>query len=364
AVAATSLVERPAAEGVRQGFALAALGAPIWWWHWLRRAVHGPRDTLWHVYVMLLPVAGGALAAVGSGAVTLNLVLQWFLGVPDAQRAATHFEGLPLALTVALVASWTWWYHRLVLAGPEARVRTEPERAYEYLVAGVGLVAAASGITVALTAVIQTLAPAPLAAAGPGSRNSLVTAVTLLVVGGPLWWGFWRRVQEHMGTGGAAEAGSPSRRTYLLLLFGATGVAATVSLVIVLYVVFRDAIEGTLRAGVLYDLRSAVSLVLTAGAVSAYHRRIHLHDRDVLRPAGAPAAWRTVLLVSPDGRSLAGELAVRTGATVRVLQRVDVPPATVDPATVAAAVLASAHERILVVVDGDGAVRVIPYEST
>ena len=363
AVAATSLVERPPAEGVRQSLALAALAAPVWWWHWLRQAVHGPRDTMWHAYVMLLPVAGGSLAAVGAGAVALNLVLQWFLGVPDAERASTHFESLPLALSVALVAAWAWWYHRRVLAAAEAQARTEPERAYEYLVAGVGLVAAASGVTVGITALIQTLAPAPLAAAGPGGRNTLVSAITLLVAGGPLWWVFWRRVQEHVGADGATEAGSPSRRTYLLLLFGATGVAATISLVILLYVVFRDAIEGALSAGALYDLRAAVALVLTAGVVSAYHWRIHLRDRALQPPAGTPALRRSVLLVSPDGRFLAGELAARTGATVRVLQRKDVAPATVDPGPVAAAVLASTHERLLVVVDEHGDVRVIPYES-
>jgi hypothetical protein len=361
AVAGTAFVERPATEALRQSMAVAALAAPVWWWHWLRQAVRAPRTTPWHVYVMLVPILGGLLTVVGSAAVGLHSLLQWFLGMPQAARAAVHFEPLPGALAGVLTAAWVWWYHRSVLGEAGGRRRTEPERTYEYLVAGVGLVAAASGVAVTAMAAIQAVAPAPLAATDPRGRNTLVVALTMLLVGAPLWWTFWHRLQARVQAGDRTEVGSPARRAYLLLLFGATGLTAVISLVVILFVVFRDALERTLAATALYELRAAIAFTLTAGGVSAYHWTVHREERAARRQEEV-AAPRTVLLVSPDGHAVADQLRSRTGATVRTLHRVDVAPGPVDPEAVADAIRAFPQQRLLVIIDGDGTVRVIPYD--
>lgn len=351
---------------VRRSAVVAVLGAGLWWWQWLRHAAGQPRTTLWHSYVLALPVLGGLLAAVGSAATILHAVLQWTLGVPDPDVAALHFAVVPGALSVGVMGTWAWGYHRAVLGEMAERRRTEPDRAYEYVGAAVGLLAASAGAAVAVVALIESLAPAPLATVDPTGRGVLVTAVTLLAVGGPLWWAFWRRLADPPA-GAAEERSSPSRRAYLFLLFGAAGLTAVVSLMVALFEILQDVFEGTLDARVFLDVRIAVALTVTAGALSAYHWTVYREDR-ALRPEVERA--RYVLLVAADADSLAQGLRQATGATVRVLRRLDLASSDIEsgkagaasPDAVARAVLECPHPRVLVLVDVDD-VQVVPYHS-
>lgn len=68
--------------------------------------------------------------------------------------------------------------------------------------------------------------------------------------------------------------------------------------------------------------------------------------------------------MSPDGQQPADRIAAATGATVRTWHRLDVAGGEVDADTVAAAILASPHERLLVTIDDDGTVHAIPYEAS
>lgn len=357
------LASTPPWETLAHSVVVATLGAALWWWQWLRQAAGGPRTDLWHRYVLGLPVLGGLLASVGAAATVLHAVAQWTVGVRSTEVAAAHFDVVPGALALGTVGVWAWVYHRAVLTAVADRDRTEPERAYEYVCAAVGLVAASAGVAVALVAAIEALAPAPLAAADPTGRGTLVTAVTLMVVGGPLWWAFWRRLADPQpASADGQERQSPSRRAYLFLLLGAAGLTALVSLVIGLFVVLRELFEGTLDTAVLRDLRVAGSLTVTAGAVAAYHWTVYREDR-AHSPERARDRDRHVLLVAADPNLLAPDIRRATGATVRTLRHLDAGPPGADADAVARAVLASPHPRVLVVVDGED-VRVIPYQTS
>ena len=359
-VAGSFLASGSAADGLRIGAVMLVLAVPVWWWHWLRQAAHASRTGVWHAYVMLVAVLGGLMTMLISGGVVLHAVLQWFFGVPDATRAAAHFVSLPTAVATFVVGGWMWAYHRRVLDHAAERSRSEAERAFGYLVAGIGLVALGWGVTVLIIAALNAIAP-ELATTDPGQRNTLVGAVTLLLVGGPVWWVFWRRLQSQVATGEDADRASVSRRTYLFVLLGVAGITAGVSLAVILYVLFRDLLEGTLEAAVLHELSTAIALVLTAGVLAAYHWTVHRGDRLVAPEAAVHP--RSVLLVSSDGDGLAALLEDSTGAKVRRLRRLDTAPHPVDVEALTAAVLAAPFERVMVTVDSDGAVSVIPYEA-
>ncbi len=363
AIADSALVEGATTVALRESLVLTLLATAVWWWHWLRQALHGPRSTPWHVYVLLVPVLGGLLVAVAFAAVAVHAALQWFIGDPDATRAAVHFAVIPDALAATAVAGWVWWYHLTIVAQAARRERGEPERVYEYVVAAVGLVAAAVGVTMAIVAAIEAVAPAPLAVGEPLGRNAVVVAITLLLIGVPVWWSFWRRVQHRARGDDGSELRSTARRSYLFLLFGVAGLVAAISLVVILFVVLRDLFAGSLDATVAYELRIAIGLVLTTGAVAAYHWAVHTDDR-AARPEPERRPPRHVLLVSADGRTLADAVAARTGATVRPLHRLDVAPGVPDADAIAAAILASPHERLLVTVGDDGTVHAIPYDTS
>jgi hypothetical protein len=69
-----------------------------------------------------------------------------------------------------------------------------------------------------------------------------------------------------------------------------------------------------------------------------------------------------VLLVGPDGRQLAAAVATDTGARVRSLHRLDTARTDVDAHRVAEAILAVHHDNVVVTIEEDGEVHVIPYE--
>ena len=371
AVIGGALVAGSEPELLRRSLVVLAVALPVWWWHWLHDAARQgrpgrpPRSVLWHGYVLLGPILAGLLAAVGAAATALFAVLQWNIGVPDATSAAAHFDALPGAGATFLVGGAVWLYHRAILREVVARTRTEPERAYEYLVAGAGMLAAAGGVTVTLTALLETLVPA-IAGTDPAGRNTLVLAVTLLVVGAPLWAAFWRRAQQVARAGDDDELRSPSRRTYLFLLFGAVGLTAVVSLMVTLFVVFRDLLEGGLAAATVHEVRVAVALVVTAGFVSLYHWAVYTSDRGVL-PERDEHVVRTVLLVTRAADDLAPQVAERTGTRVRALRRLDPDGPSeatgVDADAVAAAVRAAGYEHVLVIAGDAGDLTVIPYEG-
>jgi hypothetical protein len=353
----------PGTAVLRHGAVLAVVGVAVWWWYWLRAEVDGPRDALGSAYVLLVGVLGGLVTAVVAAGFSLGNALEWFIAEPFSDRAAVHFADQPIAVAAALTGLTAWWYHRRVLEVGAVRADPEVGRAYEYLAAGVGLVAAAVGVTQIVVALIELAVPASILDPGVGPRQTLVVGLPMLIVGLPVWGTFWHRIQGRVRGEPELEGRTLSRRIHLSLLFGLAGAIAVVSAVVVLFVTFRDLLAGELGAGTLYDLRIAAGLVVATGATAAYHATVHRRDRAVLAPRPDVAVHpRDVLLIGPDGRDLAAAVAADVGAKVRSLHRLDARHVDVDPHAVADAIRASHHEHVLVTVGEDGTVEVIPFE--
>jgi hypothetical protein len=102
--------------------------------------------------------------------------------------------------------------------------------------------------------------------------------------------------------------------------------------------------------------------VLAAGGLSAYHWRVHREDREHAAAVPTLVHPRHVLLVGPDGRQLASAVAADTGARVRSLHRLDAAQAHIDAHRVAEAILAVHHDSVVVTIEEDGEIQVIPYE--
>ncbi len=332
---------------IRSGGVQLLVGAGVWVVHWVAAGLGSRRGTLWLTYVLLVGAAGGLLAALWGFSFTGYKVLVWLVGNPEAASAASHFLAVPSTFALAVVGLVVWWYHQAVLALGEAPGRSETRRVYDYLMAGVGLVAAAAGLTMILVAGIEAVAGTDDLLLGSIAVNALLAALTLLVVGVPVWWVHWRRCQRPMvrspsrgsGTQEAdtqasadQELASPSRRIYLLLLFGVAGVVSVITLLVGVYLVVDDALTGELGAETLRSTRFAFGLLVTTGTIAAYHWTIYRSDRR--RAPGQRAVQagqdRWVVLVGPADADLAQAVATRTGSAVEVIR----PVRAADPWTV------------------------------
>jgi hypothetical protein len=292
--------------------------------------------------------------------VFLYKVLVWFLGSPASDQAAEHFRSAPASAAALLVGALVWWYHRAVLAEAARAGRTEGRRIYEYLIAAIGLVAAATGLTVMLVALLETITAGSTIAGSGGPRNTLLMATTLLVVGGPVWWIFWRRIESAVGMDHTVECGSPARRFYLFMLFGVGGTAAVISLLIAVYQLFDDVVSGDAGGGTLRSMRWALGVLVTAAAVAGYHWLVYRGERDVQGPPRRGPQY--VLLVGvADGELAEAVKAATSGHVDAWLAAGEVDAALWNVDAVMGALAGVATESVVVVAESSG-LRAIPVD--
>ncbi len=357
----------------REGWLLVAAGLGVWAWHWLRVLAHGDRgSTLWRILVFLAGVLPGVLITVVSAGSLLFLLLQWAVGEPEAKRAAEHFAILPGLFAAGLVGLGSWSYHRVVLMERAEEARSEPERIYRYVLAAAGLVAVASGVSAMLALTLEVIsgASADLFASGGWWRNPLVMALTLLLVGAPLWGYSWWRTQQAVASGGRPERVATSRRVYLFGIFGIAALAVLIDLTIVLYQLFEASLEGTLSRDLLRDVRWNVALVVTAGVIAVYHWLIVREDQaergeEPAVEAPPPRREVTLIVAEADREVLRRALASVPGVALDVWTRDAAAPGATslgDVDALRAALAATPAGRFVVLVE-DGAYRLVPVRG-
>jgi len=91
-------------------------------------------------------------------------------------------------------------------------------RVFTYIVSLVTLGIFAAGIRTLLFLLFDTLLTDPAAIGRPGFvQQQLSLGLAMLIIGGPLWFVFWRNAQQHTD-GNPTEIGSISRQTFLNLI--------------------------------------------------------------------------------------------------------------------------------------------------
>ncbi|HUX71574.1 MAG TPA: DUF5671 domain-containing protein [Cellulomonadaceae bacterium] len=301
--------------------ATVLVGVPVWVVYWARRLAKARHTSLWFAYVLPVGVGGSSALAIVGASIAVYQVLVWTVGDPEGASAAQHFSGTPVAGACVVVGLASWWYHRHVLVAA-APGRTEVTRVYEYLMSGIALTAATVGVTLVVVALVEALVPAGFEI-GMSVTNSLLAGVTLLVVGGPLWWAFWSHIGRLARAGGAVELASPARRVYLVVLFGLGGVAAVVSVLVAAFLAIQGVLQTGVDGAVVRDMRIPVAILLATAVVSGYHGAVYRDDRSRLPAADVRRGPRYVLLVGAPDDGVGRAVAHLTGARVDVWTRTD-----------------------------------------
>ena len=348
----------------RQPLIELVVGTAIWLRYWAMLGQRGERTTLWRAYVLLAGVVGGLFTALVGVWNFAYLALDWWFGDP-AGPAGPHFRELPVTMAMIIVGGVVWRYHHTLIRSEGPEMRTEVDRAHDYTVAGVGLIATVGGTAAVIAAAVQALTPATVLY--PSDRSEFVAAVTVLLVGAPLWWRHWTGIQRVRVADPSREVASPTRRIYLIALFGLGGVVALVSLLVLVYRALEQVLGPGVGAGTVLAIRWPLALVCTVGLTAAYHRTVRrtdlleAPDPDTGREA-PPAAVRSLTLVARDSGPVAEELAGQTGVRVRYLERADGQgrPLALEEVL---EVLNDHPEAHLLIVSGEDGLGIIPYEG-
>ncbi len=324
---------------------LVAVG--VWVWYWLAGARRDERRTLWTAYVLLAGVLSGVVMTVAGTATAVFFGFEWLFRSPD-QSAASYFEGVPSALAVVVVGAVSWIHHRLVLGNRAMSDRSEIDRVYDHILSAVGLSVAAGGIATLIAYGIRAVAGVELT--GPDG-TVVAIASTLLLVGVPLWWRHWARLQKEWRSDPSTFSQSPSRRIYLPVVVGLSGLAAMISLTVSVYALVEGLLDGSAGATILDDVSIPLAIVAAAAAVAWYHTRALLADRGVVKDV-EHHALREVLLVSENGEALASAIS-DAHFRVRRLHAAGPPTFTGSIEEVIDALEAETHERVMLVADGE-----------
>lgn len=346
----------PGAPGLLGSAVTFFVGALVWWVYWVTTTVRAERTPIWLAYVFLFGVGGGLVSALSAAGTALYDVLVWVVGSPPTDDPSRHFSDVTALVAAAGVGLLIWWYHRSLLEDAPG-VRSEVRRVYEYLMAGVGLLAASMGLATLLIAFLEAVSGTADLLVEASAVNTLLGALTALMIGAPVWWVFWRRIQR---ADPAEERTSPTRRVYLFVLFGVGGVAAVIALISAVFILVEDLLEGMLGAETVRSTRFAVGILAATGAIAAYHWAVYRADRE--HAPGEPAGPSYVLLIGAADDEIARAVARRTGGRVHALARTDgqARPWSVDE--VMDALAPSTDDDVVVLADGEG-LQVVPVEN-
>ena len=294
------------------------VGALVWLVYWLRQAVNSQRSPLWLVYVLLVGVGGGLVMALVSTSTVIYRTLVWFIGQPIATTIEQHFRGASNAVGSIVVGLLVWWYHRTLLG--TRTERTEVQRIYSYLIAGVGLIASGIGFTITLVAIFEALIKQNVLVGGD-AKNTLLASATAMLVGVPVWLIYWRGIQRNVQADPDEELSSPTRRTYLYALFGVGGISSVIALLAGVYQLLNDLFNSRLNLNTVRDMRFAVAVLVSTASVALYHWLIYRQERDI-DVRQAPRAKRVTLIGILDPEFVKLVIA-RTHARIDVLERTD-----------------------------------------
>jgi len=335
----------------------AVAGAAIWWWHWYREGALHLHTRFAGVGLVVVGVGGGAVLMLGGLGTGLWVGLR--LAFDPGESAGEVLRPLGTALASGLVGAAVWTYHHHV-----ATHRDCTRRPSTLVMSGVGLIAAASGIGVVVSAALAEFV-SPLAASD--SRSLLLGGISALVVGGTAWWFSWKPLA---GTD-PAEIAFPGRRVYLIAVFGLSAVVALVALLVVGFRVFEFGLDANTGGSLVDRVRGPLGVLVAAGLVFGYHFTVWRHDRAIMAAAGLSSErriGRVFLVAAGDVATLERAIADATRASVTVWQRAaepaaehrTVPHTAPDPAAVVAALDGVAGRRVLVIAGPGDRVEIVP----
>lgn len=325
-------------------------GVVVWAVYWLAAGIKLPRTTSWHTYTFLLGVAGGLTAALaGAHAVVWRGLVQLF-GEP--MLLAAWFDW-PEALATMVIGTTVWWYHGAIIDPTQL---TPVRRIYQYLVAGIGALAAASGIGLLVVALLDSIAPASLF---HHPLNSLLGALPLIVIGAAVWWAHWHDIQDAAHERPDEELTAAVRRIYLVILLGGSAAAAVIVLISGVVDVVHDLVQGQLGLATLFEVRTEAGVLAASAALIAYHAAILRQDQRY----GPTKAVRhgTLTLVGPIDPNLEAALAPRIDGPIRLLP-IEVPT-TWDIDAILAALETYAPDEDVVVIARERGIEAHPAQA-
>lgn len=277
---------------------IAVTGGVVWAWHWLGALntpdqaprlvadVEGPRrdSPLWSFTVVVAGILPGVVASLVTGAAMVSGLAIWFFGT-TSDAAVDFFSPAPGLVAASLTGLLTWAYHQYELHLSQIRTnneRNESIRFGEYAVTAAGLVAVVGSVAAAVSLFVETVVADTPFAGSSRSDNAMILIVTVLLLGGMVWWQRWSHIEAERSAAPAEECDSLWRKLYLVLGFGVGGLVLGISLIWLLFAALQDLLDRTITTSTVEDLAGPLGWAIAVAGGVWYHLDVWNSDRSVL----------------------------------------------------------------------------------
>jgi len=321
----------------------------VWTLAWLRDAARGPESGFRTGYCLIGGVALPTTIAIGSSAVILFLLAEWWIGSPEAATLAKQLEPAPVSLALAIVGIASALHHRRILAMP-----SPADRGARAMLAAIGAIAGATGIASVVSAGLYAVSPGTFV---DETFDLALGGVIAALIGGGLWWSQWL-VMQRRAADDPVELVSPSRRTMISILVGLSILAAIPAFIAVVYGLLMELLDGE-SFSLMRTLAPSLGILAGAGVLGGYHWSVLHSDRGRAPVVTAePELW---LLVISAADPAAVRSATAVAEQVSIHQRTDLDPGTVGD--LEAVVQGLTDGLCLLLQHADGSWETIPLDA-
>ena len=279
-------------ETLVNGVALLVIGAPVWVYSWrvIQDSLADPAEMgsnlrLGILYILSL---GGVITVVTTSSMLVNVLMTKILGADWTTKYFVQQLSGPISVGVPLAMVWAYygyWLNRHIEAIGDKVRQAGMKRLYNYILAFIGLVVSFIGVATLLSFIID-MSTSESYLMSASLRSSIAVAISLLIVGLPLWLLTWRPMQAEalaQGEMGDHARRSILRKTYLYLALFASVIGGMASAVGLVFQIIRVILTGDAGSDFINTLLNTLQLLFLFVVTLIYHW-------NVLRTDGASMA--------------------------------------------------------------------------
>ena len=341
-----------------RGATLLGIAVVPWISYWFFGERKGEESSLWSAYLLLIGIFAPLVTMLVGASVIFYQLLIWYFGDPQESSFWVHLSDVPAATGALISAGAAFAYHQVTLRIAHHEKRSEVSRIYEYLLAAGGLATTAIAVSMGLVSIVESFT-SQVQLLGSSATNTALLALTLFLVGLPLWLAFWRRITLRVRSNPDSELRSPTRRVYLILVLGISGIGAIAALLTVVVRFFEGIFNSNLGTATFRELAYPLSILITTALVASYHFNIFRHDR--ARAPKAADGLKYLLLIGPQDAQLKRILERETGARIDFVRLADGFEGSWSQERVRSLIASNAHPELALIHDSSE-YKVIPIQ--
>ena len=357
---------------IRKGIILTMVGGAGWYFHWLRFAADDTKSMLRRLFVNLFASYGALITVLVALGIIIARSLLWGFGGGN-ESAALYFRFFPATIASLAAGIAVGVYHHNVATKESGEAPQDWAGVREwnpYLLTATGLVALVIGVVTAVSTVVGVLAHAgtDILVGSTAWQGGVALAITLTLIGGPLWWKYWAKAQVRAvdGTQAKQEEGWSARRTTLPAILAVGLLALLGALSHVLFVFLRDLLDSGLGRSTVLDFQISIGILAAVAAFLPYYLSVYRAEQADGAVLPIKRKKKNVSVLAPaDSGDVLKRLEETLGYSVEHMRSTDermnaIPLSDAALEALVGQIGDASGDKVLVVFDGQTA-KIYPY---